>query len=364
MRGDLTMQNRYTGDLGDYLKLGILRSLSPGHRLGVAWWLYPDESHNKHGRQIDYLSRPQQWRQFDPALFDALGQIVSSGRRDVRALEAAKLLPGAIFASEVFATNGPIALRRQARHEWFEIVQKTLEGTDLVFVDPDNGLEPAGFSHGSTKAGKSITLSELRELTMPGRSLIVYHHHTRRAGGHHAEIEHWAGRLRECGFATVDALRARPFSPRVLFLLDGPADVRQRAQQIALDWNGLVSWHPDHEVGASMATRDSQEGHGLVPGNSGANRASNRTARAGHVDAIASKEIGFGRVVVPPLRSATSIGTGKRSFDPTGKPGTDHGQYAYVRRCRICGHEYGTNGADVWSRRCPAHDRGAPGLAF
>jgi hypothetical protein len=35
------MQNRYVGDIGDYLKLGILRALSRGHRLGVAWWLYP-----------------------------------------------------------------------------------------------------------------------------------------------------------------------------------------------------------------------------------------------------------------------------------------------------------------------------------
>jgi hypothetical protein len=40
------MQNRYVGDTGDYLKLGILRVLSPGYRLGVAWRLFPDESHN------------------------------------------------------------------------------------------------------------------------------------------------------------------------------------------------------------------------------------------------------------------------------------------------------------------------------
>jgi len=39
------MQNRYVGDIGDLLKLGILRALSPGYRLGVAWWLFPDERH-------------------------------------------------------------------------------------------------------------------------------------------------------------------------------------------------------------------------------------------------------------------------------------------------------------------------------
>ena len=92
-----------------------------------------------------------------------------------------------------------------------------------MFVAPDNGLEPAAFSHGSAKAGKSILLSELRALARPGRSPIVCHHHTRRTGGHHAEIEHWAGRLREAGFQWVDALRAKPYSPRAFFLLDAPA---------------------------------------------------------------------------------------------------------------------------------------------
>ena len=85
------MQNRYTADIGDFLKLGILRALSPGYRPGVAWWLYPDETHNTDGRHIDYLSRPDQWRHFDPDLFDAPGQIVSAGRRHVGALEAANL---------------------------------------------------------------------------------------------------------------------------------------------------------------------------------------------------------------------------------------------------------------------------------
>jgi hypothetical protein len=34
-------------------------------------------------------------------------------------LEAANLLPGAIFASELMAMSGPTGLRVQARHEWF-----------------------------------------------------------------------------------------------------------------------------------------------------------------------------------------------------------------------------------------------------
>ena len=162
-----------------------------------------------------------------------------------------KSSPGAIFASAVIPSDGPIAQRRQARQEWFATVRRTLESADIVFVDPDNGLEPTGYSPGSSKAGKSILLSELHELARPGRCLIAYHHHTRRKGGHHGEIEHWANRLQAEGFATVDAIRARPYSPRVLFLLDAPPDIRQRAEQIEPNWQGWITWHPQ---GANRGT--------------------------------------------------------------------------------------------------------------
>jgi hypothetical protein len=116
------MQNRYVGDIGDYLKLGVLRALSPGFHLGIAWWLFPDESHNRDGRHISYLNRPDQWRHFDPDLFDTLHEIVSSGRRHVHALEAAGVLPGAIFASELIPIGGP----RSA----------TTGATRMVAIDP------------------------------------------------------------------------------------------------------------------------------------------------------------------------------------------------------------------------------------
>lgn len=251
------MQNRYVADIGDYLKLAILRALSSERRLGVAWWLYPDETHNTNGRHIGYLGQPAKWRHYDAQLFDALGHIVSSGQRHVRALEAANVLPGAIFHREPIPTDGAVTERRQARHEWFQTVLATFLAADLVFVDPDNGLEPALFSHGSAKAGKSVTLDELGELRRPGRCLIVYHHNTRRVGGHHAEIEHWAARLRVAGFARVDALRAKPYSPRVFFLLDAAGEVRRRAAEIEQRWRGLITWHPDVPVG--------QQPHALVP---------------------------------------------------------------------------------------------------
>jgi hypothetical protein len=249
------MQNRYVGDIGDHVKLAILRALSPGYRLGVAWWLFRDENHNKDGRHIEYLKRPGRWRRFDPDLFDVLQKIVDSDQRNVRALEASNILVEVSFVDEMVPMGGPVGQRREARREWFLRVKQSLADANFVFVDPDNGLEPGIYSHGSATAGKSVLISELHELAIPGRCLLVYHHQTRREGGHYGEIDHWAARLRASGFATVDALRAKPYSPRVFFLLDAPADTRQRAIEIEDRWKGLISWHPDERRPSSSSAK-------------------------------------------------------------------------------------------------------------
>ena len=49
------MQNRYTGDIGDFGKLGLLRVLQEaGFSIGVNWYLTPNEEHNQDGKHINY----------------------------------------------------------------------------------------------------------------------------------------------------------------------------------------------------------------------------------------------------------------------------------------------------------------------
>ncbi len=56
------MQNRYTGDVGDFGKYGLLRALcsDDGKRklkLGVNWYLVPDMGNPGDGGFIDYVQR-------------------------------------------------------------------------------------------------------------------------------------------------------------------------------------------------------------------------------------------------------------------------------------------------------------------
>lgn len=240
------MQDRYAGDIGDYVKLAILRALRPDHKLGVAWWLFPDEIHNADGRHIGYLDQPDRWRRFDPNLFDGLKRLVNSGQRRVVALQAENFLSDTLFFDEQIPVVGRSADRRQARELWFRRVLETVKDCDLVFLDPDNGLETKSFDSGAAKAGKSVSLAELQALRRPNRTVVVYHHQTRMPGGHLSELSHWGGRLRAVGFNSVDALRASPFSARAFFLLDASEVLRRRAEELAKTWgDSLLTWHPN-----------------------------------------------------------------------------------------------------------------------
>jgi hypothetical protein len=53
---------------------------------------------------------------------------------------------------------------------------------------------------------------------------------------------------------------------------------------------------------------------------------------------------------------------GQRVIRETGKAGNDHLQFVFVLRCDACSTEYGANGSDIFQRRCPSCQGGAPGL--
>jgi len=45
-------------------------------------------------------------------------------------------------------------------------------------------------------------------------------------------------------------------------------------------------------------------------------------------------------------------------------PGTDHLQTAYKLECLACGEIYGANGSDIFQRKCPKCQDGAPGIEY
>ena len=252
------MQNRYTGDIGDYVKYGLLRALTEDRRLGVAWYLFPDEPartgasgaanvsrppftatrppHTGDGRHIEYLQSPDCWRSRDPDLFDTLKRIVKEGRRCVAAVEDSGILMEAKFSNEILSARdsspGKYRQRCDWRSRWFERVQDALRDCDVVFADPDNGLcEDDKFRPGTMKCWKRLPLHEAKMLA-EGRTAIIYHHNTRFPGGNRKEIEYWMKRL---GSETL-ALYWRAWSNRTFFIVNSAPDMKERLKQFVQEW--------------------------------------------------------------------------------------------------------------------------------
>ncbi len=240
------MQNPYVADIGDYVKLAILRVLALGRGLGVVWWIFPDEHHNADGGHREYLERQNEWKHFDPDIFEALLKIEMEKKRNVRAIENAGVLPNAVFASDPVPCDArPFSLRPAERSIWLAGIKAKLKSCNLVFLDPDNGIAPERLRLTHRLAGKSVTIEEMQALQESNRAMVVYHHQTRFPGGHLSEICNLATRLKNSGLRVSGVLRAKPWSPRAFFILDGDKELQDRAKGIAELWENRISWHPD-----------------------------------------------------------------------------------------------------------------------
>jgi len=219
------MQDRYAGDVGDFVKLGLLRALSNGRRLGIAWYRFPDEDHNGDGRHVSYLQHSDSYERLDPALFNHLRNVVKDARSVSSLLP---MLEEAISSDESLdLANVPARNRRDWRRVWFKNMMDSLSSCDLVFADPDNGIvDDADWRKGRAKFGKQMPLEEVKAFSY-GRCAVIYHHNTRRSGGHDAEVDYW---MREIDMPCL-AVRATAYSPRTFFVVnpDDKAEVRIRA---------------------------------------------------------------------------------------------------------------------------------------
>lgn len=172
------MQDRYTGDIGDCGKLGLLRQLErAGLSLGVNWYRTPDETHNSDGLHVGYLQNDA-CRSCDPQLRSALGQIVCSGRRNISALEQAGILFARYFSRLLDSSSGDKIARQAVHMDWHMQALQALHGCGIVFVDPDNGLIVPS-ADGTAKSNKYVLPYELAEYYHAGSSIIYYQHKAR-----------------------------------------------------------------------------------------------------------------------------------------------------------------------------------------
>ena len=170
------MKHQYFGDINDYRKYGLLRALARiGQlRLGICWMLTADDGRSD-GEFRRYLEQPARWRHRDEELYDRLRSLLApTGVRSIDLAKHWRLFPEAKFHPDLV----PVGIA--ARRAYFERALEAMEGTDLVFFDPDNGIEVPSVGRGSASAPKYVRWDEIAEVYSRGHSVLLYQHYPRR----------------------------------------------------------------------------------------------------------------------------------------------------------------------------------------
>jgi hypothetical protein len=168
------VKHQYVGDLNDYRKYALFRALSASGliRVGVCWMLTGSDG-STDGSNLAYLSQPERHRNFDPELFDVL--VSASAAPDWRRLEtieASGAIPNAIYQNALLPDD--VA----GRSVFMQRCQSEFTHADLIFFDPDNGLE-VSVAMGRKNSSKYLYLNEVTEFYSCGKSLLIYQHFPR-----------------------------------------------------------------------------------------------------------------------------------------------------------------------------------------
>ncbi len=213
------MKNQYVGDIGDYGKMGLLRILqNAGFRVGVNWYLTPDDN-SKDGRHIHYLDK--QCDTPDIRLYRTLYQLVKTGCRNISGLELPDLLPDAVFYNTVldYSQTNQAQERKAIRARWNESAQRRLKGCDIVFLDPDNGLEVNSTKPYDITGNKYVTYQEAAQYYAEGKSVLIYNHRDRSTEEKYIERFHRFCGIPETKDANLLCLTFRRVSVRDYVLL-------------------------------------------------------------------------------------------------------------------------------------------------
>jgi len=233
------MKNQYFGDVNDFRKYGLLRALAgTGLSIGVCWLLTDDDAGGD-GELRKYLTKPSRWRNYDAELYDGLRRLQQPGvPRSVTYADEWGLVPGATYFNEVLTDDN------DQRTAYFSAALRALRGCNVLFFDPDNGIEVESTGRGKRGSAKYIFWSELREAYGNGHSLLVYQHFPRVERTRF--VPFLADRLRDelrapwvAGFAT----------PHVAFFLvyqaGHSAALEKAAEAVQSRWSGQIDvWPP------------------------------------------------------------------------------------------------------------------------
>ncbi len=163
------MKDQYFGDFGDYQKLSLLHILRNQDLNIVVHWLKTRDDASTDGKHIVYLEAPSLWRDYDPEVYDYLKDRFSTGRRTLAHIENSH------FCRDITFKNSYIEDLLDRESLMHSILSDPK--CQLVFFDPDNGIEVA--STNRKNVHKYVLWKEMTAAFDSGKSIMIYQHFSR-----------------------------------------------------------------------------------------------------------------------------------------------------------------------------------------
>ena len=169
------MQDRYAGDIGDYGKFALLKSVeNAGLRLGVNWYKFKTAGTEKQVNERYLISEDH--NSYDPELAKKLFAISKSENRSIKTLQNAKLLE----TEHYYDSDTP---KKSERADWQKKAMEVFSSCDIVFLDPDNGLSVKSVREQSHQSTKYTYMDEITDYISRGKNVILYNHRQRKKAG-------------------------------------------------------------------------------------------------------------------------------------------------------------------------------------
>jgi len=232
------MKNQYFGDINDYRKYGLVRLLSANGnlRVGICWMLTAPDGRTD-GKFIDYIHKDEKYSGYDSELFGTLKTCLSDVRgRSVSFADEWSMIPGAVYYPELLSDD------ESQRIKFFDEFADKSRNCDIVFFDPDNGIEINSTRKGRKDSCKYLYWDELQRTYASGKSVLFYQHFRREK--RETTIASLSGEIRE----RLGAPKVIAFcTAHVLFLLI-PQSVH--LEQLERQANRVIEqWHPEIKLG-------------------------------------------------------------------------------------------------------------------
>jgi hypothetical protein len=170
------MKNQYYGDINDYKKYSLIRHLVSNGKIETAiCWVLTENDDLNDGKKTKYLEQPEIWQKYDPIVFNLLREtVLENGNRNVQNVENGDIIPNCRFYNKLMVDD----INR--RESFFSQLYKFADGVDLIFFDPDNGMEVKSVPYGKKKSSKYIYWNEIETAFELGYSILLYQHFPRK----------------------------------------------------------------------------------------------------------------------------------------------------------------------------------------